>query len=65
MSWRDDPYGPIVYSMDRSHVVATYVGGILCYRRGEPFPLKPTAEEINAAVAALKRRRSGVDSRKR
>jgi len=64
-AWRDDPYGPIVYSMDRSHVVATYVGGILCYRRGEPFPLKPTAEEINAAVAALKRRRSGVDSRKR
>src|SRR5450759_1315936 len=64
-AWSDDPYGPIVYSMDRSHVVATYVGGILCYRRGEPFPLKPTAEEINAAVAALKRRRSYGDSRKR
>jgi 5-methylthioadenosine/S-adenosylhomocysteine deaminase len=64
-AWRDDPYGPIVYSMDRSHVVATYVEGVLRYRRGEPFALKPTAEEINAAVAALERRRSGCDSRKR
>ncbi|HEX7615483.1 MAG TPA: amidohydrolase family protein [Thermoanaerobaculia bacterium] len=64
-SWRDDPYGPIVYSMDRSHVVATYVEGVPRYRRGEPFPLKPTANEIGAAVAALKRRRSGGDSRKR
>jgi hypothetical protein len=51
--------------MDRSHVVATYVEGVPRYRRGEPFPLKPTANEIGAAVAALKRRRSGGDSRKR
>jgi 5-methylthioadenosine/S-adenosylhomocysteine deaminase len=58
MSWRDDPYGPIVYSMDRSHVVATFVGGVPCYRRAEPFPLKPAAAEIESAVAALKRRRS-------
>ena len=64
-AWRDDPYGPIVYSMDRSHVVATYVEGVLRYRRGEPFPLKPTAEEIDAAVTALKRRRSDGDGRKR
>jgi hypothetical protein len=64
-AWRDDPYGPIVYSMDRSHVVATYVEGVPCYRRGEPFPLKPAAEEIDAAVAALKRRRSDGDGRKR
>ena len=58
MSWRDDPYGPIVYCMDRSHVVATFVEGIPRYRRAEPFPLKPTAVEIESAVAALKRRRS-------
>ena len=64
-SWRDDPYGPIVYSMDRSHVAATYVDGALRYRRGEPFPLKPGTEEIDAAVAALKRRRSGDERRKR
>jgi cytosine/adenosine deaminase-related metal-dependent hydrolase len=57
MAWRDDPYGPIVYSMDRSHVVATFVEGIRRYLRGEPFPLKPAAAEIGSAVAALKRRR--------
>ena len=56
-TWRDDPYGPIVYSMDRSHVVATLVDGISRYRRGESFPLKPSSAEIGAAVAALKRRR--------
>ena len=47
-SWRDDPYGPIVYSMDRSHVAATYVDGVLRYRRGEPLPLKPGTAEIAA-----------------
>ena len=56
-AWRDDPYGPIVYSMDRSHVVATFVEGVPRYVRGEPFPLKPSAAEIGSAVAALKRRR--------
>ena len=56
-TWRDDPYGPIVYSMDRSHVVATFVDGISLYRRGASFPLKPSSAEIGAAVAALKRRR--------
>ena len=56
-TWRDDPYGPIVYSMDRSHVVATFVDGISRYRRGASFPLKPSASEIGAAVATLKRRR--------
>jgi 5-methylthioadenosine/S-adenosylhomocysteine deaminase len=55
--WRDDPYGPIVYSMDRSHVVATFVDGIARYRRGAPFPLKPGPDEIAAAAAALKRGR--------
>lgn len=57
MSWREDPYGPIVYSMDRSHVVATYVDGEARYVRGEPFPLKPSSAEIETAVAALKSRR--------
>jgi len=56
-TWRDDPYGPIVYSMDRSHVVATFVDGISLYRRGASFPLKPSSAEIGAAVSALKRRR--------
>jgi 5-methylthioadenosine/S-adenosylhomocysteine deaminase len=56
-TWRDDPYGPIVYSMDRSHVVATFVDGISLYRRAASFPLKPSSAEIGAAVAALKRRR--------
>jgi cytosine/adenosine deaminase-related metal-dependent hydrolase len=57
VAWREDPYGPIVYSMDRSHVAATYVDGVARYVRGEAFPLKPTPAEIDAAVAALKRRR--------
>ena len=56
-SWREDPYGPIVYSMDRSHVAATYVDGEARYVRGAAFPLKPSAAEIETAVAALKTRR--------
>jgi cytosine/adenosine deaminase-related metal-dependent hydrolase len=56
-TWRDDPYGPIVYSMDRSHVAATFVDGIPRYRRGASFPLKPSSAEIGAAAATLKRRR--------
>jgi 5-methylthioadenosine/S-adenosylhomocysteine deaminase len=58
-AWRDDPYGPIVYSMDRSHVVATFVDGIARHRRGAPFPLKPSSGEIGAAVASLKQRLCG------
>src|SRR5512140_1150023 len=59
-SWREDPYGPIVYSMDRSHVAATYVDGVARYVRGEAFALKPSAAEIDTAVAALgSRRRPG------
>jgi cytosine/adenosine deaminase-related metal-dependent hydrolase len=57
VSWRDDPYGPIVYSMDRSNVAATYVGGEARYVRGEAFPLKPSPAEIETALAALKARR--------
>ena len=62
--WRDDPYGPIVYSMDRSHVVGTWVDGVLRYRRGEPFPLKPAPDEIAASVTALKERRNGVGGKR-
>jgi cytosine/adenosine deaminase-related metal-dependent hydrolase len=57
VSWRDDPYGPIVYSMDRSHVAATYVDGAARYVRGEAQPLKPALGEVEAAVVALKARR--------
>ncbi len=56
VAWREDPYGPIVYSMDRSHVAATYVDGVARYVRGEAFPLKPSRGEIDTAVAALKAR---------
>jgi 5-methylthioadenosine/S-adenosylhomocysteine deaminase len=56
VAWREDPYGPIVYSMDRSHVAATYVDGVARYVRGEAFPLKPLPAEIDIAVAALKAR---------
>jgi cytosine/adenosine deaminase-related metal-dependent hydrolase len=56
-AWREDPYGPIVYSMDRSHVAATYVDGVPRYVRGAAFPLKPSPTEIDAAVAALEARR--------
>jgi cytosine/adenosine deaminase-related metal-dependent hydrolase len=56
VSWREDPYGPIVYSMDRSHVAATYVDGEPRYVRGGAFPLKPSPAEIDTAVAALKAR---------
>ncbi len=64
-AWRDDPYGPIVYAMDRSHVAATYVDGFPRYVRGEPFPLKPTSFDIAAAVAALRRRRSALGNGRR
>jgi cytosine/adenosine deaminase-related metal-dependent hydrolase len=53
VSWREDPYGPIVVSMDRSHVAATYVDGEPRYVRGEASSLKPSPAEIDTAVAAL------------
>jgi cytosine/adenosine deaminase-related metal-dependent hydrolase len=57
-AWRDDPYGPLVYSFDRSHVTATYVDGIARFHRSRPGALKPSAEELDSAVAKLKSRRS-------
>ncbi len=59
-AWRDDPYGPIVWSFDRSHVTATYVDGVPLYRRGAPSPtstLRPTEGEVVAAVEKLRARR--------
>jgi 5-methylthioadenosine/S-adenosylhomocysteine deaminase len=59
-SWRGDPYGPVVWSFDRSHVVATYVDGAALFRRGVPSPaadLRPTAAEVAAAVEKLAARR--------
>lgn len=59
-AWRGDPYGPIVWSFDRSHVVATYVDGVALWRRGAPSPaaaLRPTAAEVAVAVEKLAARR--------
>ena len=59
-AWRDDPYGPIVWSFDRSHVTATYVDGVPLYRRGIPpasTALRPAETEVEAAVEKLRARR--------
>jgi cytosine/adenosine deaminase-related metal-dependent hydrolase len=59
-SWRDDPYGPIVWSLDRSHVAATYVDGVALFRRGAPAsvpPLRPSAEDVDRAVEKLRAKR--------
>jgi len=59
-AWRDDPYGPIVWAFDRSHVTATYVDGVPLYRRGTPSPasaLRPAQREVETAVEKLRRRR--------
>lgn len=57
-SWRDDPYGPIVFSFDRSHVVATYVDGAAVYRRGTPHG--PSPAEVNEAARTLAARRADL-----
>ncbi len=60
--WRDDPYGPIVYSFDRSHVVSTYVDGRLCYHRsGTGAFRRPSSGEIRDTVARLRSRREALD----
>jgi cytosine/adenosine deaminase-related metal-dependent hydrolase len=59
-SWRDDPYGPVVFSFDRSNVVETRVDGEVVFHR-EKRParaLAPTAAEIEDAVSRLRGRRS-------
>ena len=58
--WRGDPYGPIVWSFDRSHVAATYVDGVALWRRGATSPaatLRPTADLVARAVEKLAARR--------
>jgi cytosine/adenosine deaminase-related metal-dependent hydrolase len=58
-SWRPDPYGPIVYSFDRSNVVATYVDGVPRYHRTvRPVEqLRPSLLEVDAAVQKLQEKR--------
>jgi cytosine/adenosine deaminase-related metal-dependent hydrolase len=58
--WREDPYGPIVYSFDRGHVHSVYVDGRLRYHRGSGHAdgLLPSGPEIRAATARLRRARS-------
>ncbi len=58
-AWRSDPYGPLVYSFDRSHVVATYVDGEPRYHRSlKPREeISPSPETIDAAIHELERRR--------
>ncbi len=58
-SWRDDPYGPVVFSFDRSNVVETRVDGEVVFHR-EKRParsLAPSPAEIERAAAALRSRR--------
>jgi cytosine/adenosine deaminase-related metal-dependent hydrolase len=59
-SWRDDPYGPLVFAFDRSNVVETRVDGEVVFHR-ETRParaLAPAPAEIERAVAAMRSRRS-------
>jgi 5-methylthioadenosine/S-adenosylhomocysteine deaminase len=58
--WRGDPYGPIVWSFDRSHVEATWVEGVQLHSRSGRSPasaLRPAARDIEAAVEKLRGRR--------
>ena len=57
--WRGDPFGPIVWSFDRSHVEATYVEGVRLFSRSGPSPaaaLRPSARDLDAAVEKLRGR---------
>ena len=56
--WSDEPYGAVVYSMSPANVFATVVDGIVRYKAGDPTVsgLKPTAQEVRAAVRSLKSR---------
>lgn len=60
-SWRDDPYGPLVYSFDRGNVVETRVDGEVVFHRDlrPARALAPSRAEIEAAVRRLR------DARKR
>lgn len=58
-SWREDPYGPLVFAFDRSNVVETRVDGeVVFHRERRPArALAPAPAEIGRAVAALRSRR--------
>jgi cytosine/adenosine deaminase-related metal-dependent hydrolase len=58
VEWAEEPYGAIVYSMDRENVAATVVDGVVRYRAKDPTVggLKPRPDEIRAAVASLRSR---------
>jgi 5-methylthioadenosine/S-adenosylhomocysteine deaminase len=59
-SWRDDPYGPLVFAFDRSNVVETRVDGEVVFHR-ETRParaLAPAPVEIERAAAAMRSRRT-------
>ena len=58
-SWRDDPYGPLVFAFDRGNVVETRVDGeVVFHRERRPArALAPSPREIEAAASALRARR--------
>jgi cytosine/adenosine deaminase-related metal-dependent hydrolase len=53
-----EPYSAIVHAMGPENVFATVVDGVVRYRAGDPTVggLKPSAEEIRGAAAALRGR---------
>jgi len=57
-AWSQEPYGAIVYSMNRGNVFATIVDGRVRYRAGDSTVggLKPRPDEVHAAVESLKSR---------
>lgn len=58
-SWRDDPYGPLVFAFDRGNVVETRVDGEVVFHR-ETRParaLAPSPAEIEGAARTLRERR--------
>ncbi|MBK9090300.1 MAG: amidohydrolase family protein [Holophagales bacterium] len=57
-SWRDDPYGPLVFAFDRGNVVETRVDGEVVFHRDRRpgRGLAPTASEIEAAAGRLRER---------
>jgi 5-methylthioadenosine/S-adenosylhomocysteine deaminase len=57
-SWRDDPYGPLVFAFDRGNVVETRVDGEVVFHRDRRpgRGLAPTAGEIEAAAGRLRER---------
>ena len=58
VEWAEEPYGAIVYSMNRENVAATIVDGVVRYRVKDPTVngLKPRPDEIRKAVASLRSR---------